>query len=149
MATHSWSRKWQPTPVCLPGESYGQKCLVGCSSWGHKELDMTENTHIHTNTHTHTHTHTHSMCSPGTFSPVSVLHLYQDKLPTSWSQFPLSWVRTGEGLQGGDLLDCFPPFFSHHRLFAATIWGGSPDCWGLAWLFPSCFSFLPLSPPCC
>ena len=68
-----WSRKWQPTPVCLPGESYGQRCLAGCSSWGHKELDMTENTH----------THTHSMCSPGMFSPVSVLRLYQDKLPTS------------------------------------------------------------------
>ena len=29
------------------------------SSWGHKELDMTEHTHIHTHTHTHTHTHKH------------------------------------------------------------------------------------------
>ena len=28
------------------------------SSWGHKELDMTEHTHIHTHTHTHTHTQT-------------------------------------------------------------------------------------------
>ena len=40
-----WSRKWQPTPVLLPGESYGQKILVGYSPWGHKELDTTERVH--------------------------------------------------------------------------------------------------------
>ena len=37
-----WSRKWQPTPVCLPGESHGQRSLVGYSSWGCKESDTTE-----------------------------------------------------------------------------------------------------------
>ena len=31
-----WRRKWQPTPVFLPGESYGQKSVVGYSPWGHK-----------------------------------------------------------------------------------------------------------------
>ena len=35
-------RAWQPTPVCLPGKSHGQKSLVGYSPWGLKELDMTE-----------------------------------------------------------------------------------------------------------
>ena len=34
-------KKWQPTPVSLPGKSHGQRGLVGCSPWGHKELDMT------------------------------------------------------------------------------------------------------------
>ena len=34
--------KWQPTPVFLPGEFYGQRSLVGYSPWGHKELDTTE-----------------------------------------------------------------------------------------------------------
>ena len=29
-----WRRKWQPTPVFLPGESQGQRSLVGCSPWG-------------------------------------------------------------------------------------------------------------------
>ena len=29
-----WRRKWQPTPVFLPGESQGQGCLVGCRLWG-------------------------------------------------------------------------------------------------------------------
>ena len=34
-----WRRKWQPTLVSLPGKSHGQRSLVGCSPWGHKELD--------------------------------------------------------------------------------------------------------------
>ena len=37
-----WRREWQPTPVFLPGEFHGQRSLVGYSSWGHKESDMTE-----------------------------------------------------------------------------------------------------------
>ena len=37
-----WRRKWQPTPVFLPGESQGRRSLVGCHLWGHTELDMTE-----------------------------------------------------------------------------------------------------------
>ena len=43
-----WRRKWQPTPVFLPGKSHGQRSLVGCSTWGCQELDMTENTHTNT-----------------------------------------------------------------------------------------------------
>ena len=39
-----WRRKWQPTPVFLPGESHGQRRLVGYSPWGHKESDMTDAT---------------------------------------------------------------------------------------------------------
>ena len=37
-----WRRKWQPTPVFLPGKSHGQRSLVGYSPQGHKELDVTE-----------------------------------------------------------------------------------------------------------
>ena len=37
-----WRRKWRPTPVFLPGKSYGQRRLVGYSSWGGKESDRTE-----------------------------------------------------------------------------------------------------------
>ena len=37
-------RKWQPTPVFLPGESQGQGSLVGCCLWGHRESDTTEAT---------------------------------------------------------------------------------------------------------
>ena len=37
-----WRRKWQPTPVFLPGESQGLGSLVGCCLCGRTELDMTE-----------------------------------------------------------------------------------------------------------
>ena len=39
-----WKRKWQPTPVFLPGESQGRESLVGCHLWGRKESDTTEAT---------------------------------------------------------------------------------------------------------
>ena len=39
----SWRRrKWQPAPAFLPGKSHGQRSLVGHSSWGRKESDMTK-----------------------------------------------------------------------------------------------------------
>ena len=38
------SQQWQPTPVFLPGESQGQRSLVGCRLWGRTESDMTEAT---------------------------------------------------------------------------------------------------------
>ena len=37
-----WSMAWQPTPVFLRGEFYGQRILAGYSPWGCKESDMTE-----------------------------------------------------------------------------------------------------------
>ena len=54
-----WKGKWQPTPVFLPGESHGQRGLVGCSPWGLQRIpDMTESAQ---------HARTHSPCAP---SPV-------------------------------------------------------------------------------
>ena len=38
MATHSRILAWSNL---LPGESHGQRCLVGCNPWGHRESDMT------------------------------------------------------------------------------------------------------------
>ena len=37
-----WRRKWQHTPIFLPGKSHGQRSLVGYSPWGHRESDMTQ-----------------------------------------------------------------------------------------------------------
>ena len=51
-----WRKAWQPTPVFLPGESHGQRSLVGYSPQGLKQWIST---HTHAHTHTHTHTHTH------------------------------------------------------------------------------------------
>ena len=43
-----WKRKWQPTPVFLPGEFHGQRSLVGYSPRGCKELGMTEHIYLST-----------------------------------------------------------------------------------------------------
>ena len=40
-----WGRKWQSTPVLLPGKSHGQRSLVGYSPGGHRESDMTKQLH--------------------------------------------------------------------------------------------------------
>ena len=42
-----WRRKWQSTPVLLPGEFHGWRSLVGCSPWSRKESDTTKRLHFH------------------------------------------------------------------------------------------------------
>ena len=44
---NSRRRQWHLTPVLLPGKSHGWRSLVGCSPWGHEELDTTERLHFH------------------------------------------------------------------------------------------------------
>ena len=43
-------KKWQPTPVLLPGKFHGRRSVVGYSPWGRKESDTTELLHFHTDT---------------------------------------------------------------------------------------------------
>ena len=59
-------RKWQPTPVLLPGEPHGGKSLVGYSPWGRKESDTTEQ-------------HTTKITADGDFSYVVERHLLLGK----------------------------------------------------------------------
>ena len=56
-----WRRAWQPIPVFLPGESHGQRRLVGYSPWGCKESDTTEATK-------------HSTFLPEQFSGISTIN---------------------------------------------------------------------------
>ena len=49
-----WRKKWQSTPVLLPGKSHGQRSLVGYSPWCRKESDTTELLHFHLNFYTKT-----------------------------------------------------------------------------------------------
>ena len=42
LCANCWKRKWQPTPVLLPGKSHEQRSLVGYSLWDRKESDTTE-----------------------------------------------------------------------------------------------------------
>ena len=42
-----WRRQWHPTPVLLPGKSHGRRSLKGCSPWGRRGSDTTEQLHFH------------------------------------------------------------------------------------------------------
>ena len=48
---YHWRRKWQPSPVFLPGESHGQRSLMVHGPWGRKEPDTTEWLHFTHFTH--------------------------------------------------------------------------------------------------
>ena len=50
-----FARKWQPTPVFLPGESQGRGSLVGCRPWGRTESGTTESTQQQQQSDRHTH----------------------------------------------------------------------------------------------
>ena len=65
-----WRRKWQPTPVLLPGESHGQRSLSGYSPRGCKESDTTERLSMHT----------HALCSMYIWKNVSSTNLIVYKL---------------------------------------------------------------------
>ena len=68
------------TPVLLPGKSPGQRNLVGCSPWGHKESDMTEQLHLHFSFHAlekemATHSSVLAWRIPGTGEPGGLLSM--------------------------------------------------------------------------
>ena len=62
-----WRRKWQPTPVFLPGEFHEQRSLVGYSPWGRRELDKT----VHACMHTTLSPRIRALGSPLHFDPLS------------------------------------------------------------------------------
>ena len=69
----SWRREWQPIPLFLPGEFHRSTSLVGYSSWGHKELDMTEWLSLH-------FTHWGGQVASGSMP--------RQSLPNMWEQLP-------------------------------------------------------------
>ena len=68
-----WRRKWQPTPVLLPGESQGRGSLVGCHLWGRTESDTTEATWQQQQQYGH-------------FSSIVTYN------PRTWNIFPFFWI---------------------------------------------------------
>ena len=83
-----WRRKWQPTPVFLPGESHIQRRLVGYSPWGCKELDTTERLSIQV-----------KQITSGKF------HITQGSQPGPlWRPRGVGWSGDGREVQeGGDI----------------------------------------------
>ena len=81
-------RKWQPTPVFLPGESQGQGNLVGCSLWGHTESDTTEWLHFHFHGMEKEMATDSSVLAwriPGTGEPGGLLSMGSHKVRHNWS----------------------------------------------------------------
>ena len=78
-----WRRKWQSTPVLLPGKCHGQRSLVGYSQWDRKESYMTEQLHFH---------HSQLTISQHTIS-MGLSHTYtcirspQNSSPPWWAQY--------------------------------------------------------------
>ena len=70
-----WRRKWQPIPVFLPGESKGQRSLVGYSPWGHSQTDTTERLNPHLPQH---HQPLPQLSNPG-WHPPSLQHFKSEK----------------------------------------------------------------------
>ena len=74
-----WRRKWQPTPVYLPREFYGQRSLAGYSPWGCKQSDTT-NTSLHFR---------HSDKSPPFPSTSSLINNMKARV---WKKWSFKWL---------------------------------------------------------
>ena len=87
-------RKWQATPVFLPGESQGRGSLVGCRLWGCTESDTTEATQQQQQEHWCTHTFTEAVLSP---------HTLKEKGGYNWHHVCFSECRRGAIFAAGSL----------------------------------------------
>ena len=78
-----WRRKWQPTPVFLPGESPGRGSLVGCRLWGRTESDATEATQQQQQQQCIVAQPCPALCNPVdcSLSGSSVLGIFQARIP--------------------------------------------------------------------
>ena len=86
----SWRRKWQPTPVFLPGKFHGQRNLAGYSPWGHKESAMTE--HISTNYSSLSLPYVYAACHILGTVAVFIIYFYIDDSVERGGPFQLSSV---------------------------------------------------------
>ena len=89
-----WKREWQPTPVFLPGESYGQRSLAGYSPWN---WILAANTHTpitHFQTSIHIHLPVEGKSNPRLTSslPWALEHLTLLSLFLSWNSSSLAFA---------------------------------------------------------
>ena len=93
-------RKWQPIPVFLPGKFHGWRNLVGYSSWGCKELEMTEQLHFHFHFH-------------GNKWPLFICHVYV--------------TISRSVMSDSDPMDCSLPGYLFMEFSRQEYWSGSPS----------------------
>ena len=142
-------RKWQPTPVLLPGESHGWRSLVGCSPWGGSESDTTELLHFHFHElekEMATHSSVLAWRIPRTGRPGGLLSTGSHRVRHDWSD-----------LAAADCIQVLPPFwdlsFSHWfirafylqeiRLWSVTLVTNSLNTLNslVTWILRSCVAF--------
>ena len=129
----SWGRKWQPTPVFLPGRSHGQRSLAGYSPWGHKESDKSHPLSMHAYL-------TCSFLSPGSLEQAGPRdssspgreeqrwHAGSTWGCGHWSQLPVGWREDYLGPDGSGI--------SGHTCYCCL--GTMSSAWPLsAWLLNS------------
>ena len=92
-----WRRQWHPTPILLPGKSYGQRSLVGCSPWGRWGSDTTER--LHFNFHFHalekemaTHSSVLAWRIPGVGEPGGLPSMGWHRVGHDWSNLAASLI---------------------------------------------------------
>ena len=109
----SWRRKWQPTPVFLPGKSHAQRSLAGYNPWVHKESDTTEQLSMHA----------YPPSSP--FPLLSPPHLHPSPPPSIFPLLPLP--SSSEGFlepQAGGLVNLEPGWLGQCCLSVLLAWFG-------------------------
>ena len=151
-----WRKKWQPTPVFLPGKSQGQRSLVGYSPWGHKELDTAEHACIQIVT-----IWPKKKKSCFSYSLLSISHLsptmrYQDeclRLVAGIERVQFSSVQFSRSVMSDSLRplesqQARPPCPLFPHLFPMKWWDWMPwslfsECWALGQIFHSPLSLSP------
>ena len=112
-----WRRKWQPTPVFLPGKPHGQKSLEGYSPQGQKELNTTE--------WLHTHNYPRAMVINRTYAKYTYLLVCALQRPSPGTFESLhSLNEAREVIQFCDYFPLSVVFFSFFFSFL------TPCCWG-------------------
>ena len=80
-----WRRKWQPTPVFLPGKFHGQKSLAGCSPWDHKESDIAGQLSMHMHT-----------SAPTVECRLYLTDAHTEVCVESWRTEPFVWITLAQ-----------------------------------------------------
>ena len=134
VGTIPWRRKWQPTLVCLPEKSHGQRSLVGHSPWGHKGSDTAGRLRTRTHTHTFPQGHLDGRVCVGTTTPCTPGGSLAPVLPQEAGRFQRG--TSSISIPGGELIRNAGSQPSP-ALPSEGLWG-RPG--GLCFITPSCDS---------